>query len=101
MDNKVIFPYSQAEERLLGILKKQKGRVDSITLHDLFYGGQQQSFYSQTIVNSALRSLRIKADHNDEPFMIGKSKKNGPRPMQFWIEERPSKKKKKAKTGVK
>lgn len=95
MDNKYVsYTYSQAEIKLLEILQKQKGPVDSATLHDLFYGGQQESFHSQTIVNSALRSLRMKADHNGEPYMIVKSKRSGPKPMTFWIEERPKDKKK-------
>lgn len=105
MDKKVV-NYSPAEKKLLEIMRQftnYERPIDSAKLHDLYYGEQQKPWHSQGFINSAMRSLRMKADHNGEPFMITKSKRSGPYPIEFRIVDRPPKEKweKRAKTGVK
>lgn len=94
----VNYNYSPAEIKLLDIIRQvtKDGRpIDSATLHDMYYGDEQDKpWHGQRFVNSAMDSLRMKADHNNEPYMIVKSKRAGQKPIEFRIVERPKAKKK-------
>lgn len=48
--------------------------------------------YPQEVVNGSLQTLIEKAKHNQEPFIIHHSGKNGPHPSWLWIEHRRSSK---------
>ena len=82
--------YSPTEERLLEILRKNKGRVfDSIQLHDLFYAKtDERSWHSQQQIMSAMRSLISKTSHNKEKFRIERSERRGPHPIEFRLVEK-------------
>lgn len=75
--------YSPAEEKLLKILTTRKKPVSSVELVELFYDGAERPFHAQGGINVTIRSLIRKAAHNREDFVIERSERRGPYPIEF------------------
>lgn len=80
--------YSAGEEKMLGTLRKGRKRAaSSLEIAEQFYAGDIP-FHGRKIVISLLASLSKKAEANGEPFRVGRTKRRGPHPVSFWLEER-------------
>jgi hypothetical protein len=78
--------YSPTEERLLAILRKHKTPIDSDALCDIFYADDpHKPWNAQGSINAAMRSLIKKCVYNSEPFVITKSDRRGPHPIEFQL----------------
>jgi hypothetical protein len=76
------FRYSDLERRVFALLKKKA--KTSAELADTLYPEQKNG---RPTVICACRSLAYKLSKNKEPFRLKSSKRNGPHPVKFWIEE--------------
>jgi hypothetical protein len=81
------YSYSDRERELFSILIEGK-RVDTIELSKKFYGKNPIPLNGSKIVFGAVAGLRRKIEANKEPFKIVSSKRSGPIPVSFWIEEK-------------
>lgn len=81
--NRVKVNYSPTEDRLLKIMRQRK-IIDSATLCELYHNGDNaRPWHAQGVINAAMRSLIIKVVYNGEPFIIEKSERRGPHPIEF------------------
>lgn len=80
--------YSEKERALLALLPKGGGRITSTAIAEGYYSGRRPfPFHGRIIIIGTLRSLARKVAHNREPFRIAKGPRNGPHPIEFWIEQ--------------
>lgn len=79
--------YSEAEKQLFDMLST-KERRSTTELVALKYEGQRPPYYAASIVRSLMRGLAAKVERNAEAFVISKSERRGPYPVEFWIESR-------------
>lgn len=77
--------YSPAEEKLLKILLGHKTKaINSVELCEAFYdGNEQRPWHAHSGVNVAMRSLIRKVVHNQEEFVIERTGRRGPYPIEF------------------
>lgn len=80
--------YTNAEQRMLALLPGNGERITSDKIIKLYYRGVSRPYYARQIVIAILRGLHKKTRHNRDTFMLQKSKRQGPRPMEFWIEKK-------------
>jgi hypothetical protein len=81
--------YSPNEQLLIGLLKKKRGKpVTSKEIVALHYTKKPPPMYARESVVTALSTLMKKIAWNKEDFKIQKSRRAGPRPISYWIEER-------------
>lgn len=73
--------YSPMERRLLKLLAKGKGLTSEDLVEGVYDG--DAPFAARHSVNSVMRSLIRKVEHNKEDFIITKTAPNGPYPTEF------------------
>lgn len=79
--------YSPNEIDLINLLSAQRGqRVNSLTIVSLHYQRRRRPAHAQRSVVSVLNSLAKKVRRNREDFRIGKTKRCGPYPIEYWME---------------
>jgi hypothetical protein len=78
--------YSKRETEVFRHLSKKRLTTTEIT--NKLYAKKEQPLYARQSVLMALVSLRKKIDKNREPFVLKKTKRSGPYPLQFWLEDR-------------
>lgn len=77
--------YSKFERRVFTALKIEEGR-STTDITDEIYRRKDRPFNARQTVLGALVSLSKKVKANREPFAIKRSKRQGPHPVDFWIE---------------
>lgn len=80
--------YSDREQSFLALLPADGKRINSEELLARYYGNKSKPFYARQIIIATMRGLMKKTMRNKEDFIIRKSKRAGPRPMEFWKEKR-------------
>lgn len=80
--------YSPNEERLLNMLKSNKGPISGDKLRDMFYEGQEKPWNAQKIVNATMGTLIKKSEFNKEKFKIVKSPRRGARFIEYKMKNR-------------
>lgn len=78
--------YSPLERKAFSLLPQGNGKgsvVDSLQLAGRLFGKQMNG---RQMALGLVTSLQTKARHNRELFRVCKSKRNGPWPIQFWVE---------------
>jgi hypothetical protein len=78
--------YSKRETEVFRLLSKKRQTTTDIT--NKLYGEKEQPLYARQSVLMALVSLQKKINKNREPFVLKKTKRSGPYPLQFWLEDR-------------
>ena len=78
--------YSKRETELFRCLSTKRQTTTDLT--DKLYGENEQPQYARQSVLMALVSLRRKIDKNREPFILKRTKRVGPYPSEFWLDER-------------
>lgn len=79
--------YSKTEMEIFALLGRR--RQTSVEIADRHYGANGAGpYHGQKIVSGLLRSLVEKTEHNRESFRINHTRRMGPHPMAFWLEER-------------
>lgn len=82
--------YSAMEQSLLALLQHVPNtRLDTNDLASSHYGRRRPRNARQSVIVT-MRSLTDKVKRNKEPFIVKRSKRTGPHPIQFWIEKRVS-----------
>lgn len=74
--------YSSGEQRIFALLSERP--VTTTKLTKRYYNGNFPSNGQKSII-SFLNYLTMKVKANKEPFVIKKSKRNGPHPIEVWI----------------
>jgi hypothetical protein len=59
----------------------------TVDVTEAIYGKKKPTYARQTVLG-ALNNLLKKTKTNREPFKIVKSDREGPHPIQFWLEEK-------------
>lgn len=81
--------YSPLERQAFAMLPQMKqamsSPVDSLQLAGRLFG---KKINGRQMALGLVTSLQTKAQRNREPFRIRKSKRNGPWPIEFWVEAR-------------
>lgn len=77
--------YSPGEQRLFSLLTGKKQNTKALVLD--FYTSEEP-FNARNAVIDSLRKLSRKATINREAWRIKCSKRSGPTPMDFWLEEK-------------
>lgn len=77
--------YSETEAAIMSLLGRRP--LSSVEIARRHYNGSGP-YHGQKIVSGLLRSLVDKVDHNREAFRVAHTKRRGPHPMSFWLEER-------------
>ena len=75
--------YSPSECHLLQIITGVDGPISSVKLAKLHYG-RRAPFHARKAVVGFVNSLMAKVHQNGETFTIHKSKRQGPKPIEFW-----------------
>jgi hypothetical protein len=81
------YRYSKTEKALFNLLLPVGQRVDSKTLAKKHYG-RRIPINGQVAVVGAVRGLAAKAVRNREWFRVKSTKRRGPYPIEFWVEEK-------------
>ena len=79
--------YSKREHDLFALLKNG----DVVNTKDIvkhYYRKKTLPFNKQKIILDAMTTLKRKVAANKEPFRIVSTKRSGPIPMSFWVEEK-------------
>lgn len=76
--------YSPLEQKLFRHL--QRTPKSTIDIAEAVYPTRDRPFNARQSVLGALNSLSKKIRQNREPFAIKKSKRQGPHPVNFWID---------------
>jgi len=79
--------YSPSEQQLLNLLPKDGTRITTSDLVNKRYG-KNVPLNGQKIVMSAMRSLIDKVVIKREPFRVRRSTRRGPKPIEFWIDQK-------------
>lgn len=81
--------YSPSEVSLLKLLPDDGRRVSSEELTRHHYRGERsRPFHARKAVVAVMSSLIVKVKQNREPFIIKRTDRSGPHPIQFWKEKR-------------
>jgi hypothetical protein len=75
--------YSPSELRVLELLNSKP--QSSTTLCEKYFQAGELPFNAQKIIIGVLTSLARKAKFNKDSFQVQKSKRAGPKPMEFWL----------------
>jgi hypothetical protein len=76
--------YSSTERRMLAMLSEHPTSSDRLI--DRWYKKESERPYNaRGIVNAVIYSLIKKMNHNDEPFVIQRTPRSGPKPSSIWI----------------
>lgn len=79
------YPYSPGEKKVLKMLRKEPQTTKDLC--ERFYRGHPEPPYNQRQVMVGLVSgLMEKAKRNRERFTVHKTKRSGPKSIEFWIE---------------
>jgi hypothetical protein len=76
--------YSPLEKRLFGQL--QRTPKSTVDIAEAVYPVRDRPFNARQSVLGALNSLSKKIKQNREPFAVKKSRRQGPHPVNFWID---------------
>lgn len=81
--------YSDSELEIFRLLPKGGRKMSSkVLVAKKYEGAVQPPLNAQKMITSIMTSLIKKVDMNSEEFRISRSKRSGPHPVEFWIEER-------------
>jgi len=85
LSDSVVVPYSEAERELFALLPV--GGKNAITSQDLVEKryGASAPFHARAIIVATVGNLARKVEANREPFEIGRTVRQGPHPIRFWI----------------
>ncbi len=78
--------YSPTERRLRALLRPEPKTTEDLST--ALYKGRERPFHARKAVVGALTSLAAKVDANREPLRVARSRRAGPHPISFWLEER-------------
>ncbi len=78
--------YSPTEQRLRALLRREPKTTEELTR--ALYRGRVAPYHARKAVVGALTSLASKTDANDEAFRVARTRRAGPHPISFWLEER-------------
>ena len=87
MASTALTKYSPTERSLLGLIPTGGRRINSAELIQLHYG-RKPPFNARQAINTAMRQLMLKVSRNKEPFILAKSDRRGPHPIEYWKEKR-------------
>jgi hypothetical protein len=76
---------SPSEQRMLDILRRQRGPIKTTELVPLFFKGRDQPGYAQHIVMGVVRRLCELTKGNRE-VRVKRTARRGPRPVEVWVE---------------
>lgn len=79
--------YSSMERKLYALIPKDGTPINTLKLMKKYYGNDVP-FNGRIIVTGMMRSLIAKVERNKEPFVITKSARNGPNPIEFQVKRR-------------
>lgn len=85
IDGKV--KYSKGEVAAFKVLSTTP-RSSTMILEKVYPKTGPAYFNGRKILIGTLKSLRRKIQTNREPFKLASSERNGPHPMEFWLEEK-------------
>jgi hypothetical protein len=74
------------QKRLLALLPEDGSRITSRELLNSYFG-DEPPLHARPIIIDRMNGIARKLDHMSSPIRIGKSKRAGPRPVEFWIEK--------------
>lgn len=77
--------YSPLERKLFSALQRRP--LSTVDLTEVVYTRQRRPFNARQSVLGALNSLSRKVKKNKEPFEVKRSTRQGPHPVNFWIEK--------------
>lgn len=77
-------PYSPMERAAFAALEREPRSTADIS--DAVYGEDRPVNHMQATLNT-LKNLQRKTKLNEEPFTIKNSKRRGPHPINFWVEQ--------------
>lgn len=81
--------YSPSEVRLIGILKALAGKPTlAEDIARFMYKKGTAPYHATRVVGMTLKSLAGKLKKNNELFVLKKSKRRGPYPIDYWLEKR-------------
>lgn len=81
--------YSRSERNAFRFLPKDGTRIDTNTLTDKIYKStDRRPFNDRQVVLGVMNRLARKVQLNREPFRVQRSERQGPYPVNFWIEKR-------------
>jgi hypothetical protein len=83
--NALIGKYSEKEQALLDMLSLATEPLSSTHLVNAYYGNEIP-VNAHKIIIDRLRQIAKKAEFYSEPFRVRKSKRQGPKPITFWLE---------------
>lgn len=79
--------FSLREEKLLALIPSAPARISSVDLAAAYYTGEPEvPLNAQKIVIGRMDTIGKKLSHNGDVRRLGKSKRAGPHPIEFWLE---------------
>jgi hypothetical protein len=79
--------YTRNEKELLAILLRKRGkRISSSDIVSLHFSTRRKPKNANRSVTTVLNGLILKTRKNQEDFRIYKSRRDGPRSIQWWSE---------------
>lgn len=78
--------YSPSETRVLNILQTLGKPATAEAVAKKMYKKDEAPFHSTRVATMTLTSLAKKIKANKEPFVLKKSERRGPYPIDFWLE---------------
>lgn len=80
--------YSAMEQGLLALLRNSESkRIDTDTLAQQYYKRRPPRNARQSVL-ATMRNLADKVRRNKEPFLVKRTARRGPHPVEFWLEEK-------------
>jgi len=77
--------YTDKDLALFSLLS-ERDKIDSKELAVRYF--KKRSMYDRQNITSSMKNLRDKMLANGEKFTLEKTKRQGPRPAEFWLERR-------------
>jgi hypothetical protein len=79
--------YTTGEREFFKLIPRS-GKITSAEIAEKKWPKGTMPFHGRKSVIGAMTNLIEKTNRNKEPFRILKTKRRGPHPMEFWLEER-------------
>lgn len=80
--------YSKNERRAFQALPRDGKPVSTTALTEKIYGKGKRPYYARQVVLGTMIALAGKLKANKEPMQLQKSKRQGPHPVEFWLEKK-------------